>query len=73
MIENIVSIDKSAVQVYEDKCKHLNICPCSVIIRSLHTTKINLGNYGLGTKGSAALAVAMIVKFSKIFVFIYFI
>jgi hypothetical protein len=33
-----------------------------MIIRSLYTTNINLKNYGLGVKGSAALAVALIVN-----------
>jgi hypothetical protein len=36
-----------------------------MIIRSLYTTHINLENYGLGTKGSAALAVALVVNFQK--------
>jgi hypothetical protein len=62
LIESIASIDKSSIQVYEETCKRLNICPCSMIIRSLYTNSINLKNYGLGTKGSAALAVALIVK-----------
>ncbi|CAF0797887.1 unnamed protein product [Rotaria sordida] len=58
--QSIASIDKSSLQIYEDTCKRLNICPCSMIIRSLNTTKINLENYGLGSKGSAALAVALV-------------
>ncbi|CAF3149449.1 unnamed protein product [Rotaria socialis] len=58
--ESIASIDKSSLQIYEETCKRLNICPCSMVIRSLHTTKINLENYGLGPKGSAALAVALV-------------
>ncbi len=62
-LESIASIDKSSLQVYEETCKRLNICPCSMIIRSLYTTKINLENYGLGSKGSAALAVALVVNF----------
>jgi len=66
-LESIASIDKSSLQVYEETCKRLNICPCSMIIRSLYTTKINLENYGLGSKGSAALAVALVVNFFKYF------
>lgn len=58
--ESIASKDKSSIQVYEETCKRLNICPCSMIIRSLYTTTINLENYGLGTKGSQALAVALL-------------
>ena len=58
-------MDKSSLQVYEETCKRLNICPSSMVIRSLYTTKINLENYGLGTKGSAALAVALVVNFSS--------
>jgi hypothetical protein len=58
-------MNKSSIQVYEETCKRLNICPCSVIIRSLYTTNINLQNYGLGVKGSAALAVALIVNYSN--------
>ncbi|CAF1616877.1 unnamed protein product [Rotaria magnacalcarata] len=58
--ESVASIDKSSLQIYEETCKRLNICPCSMVIRSLHTTKINLENYGLGPKGSAALAVALV-------------
>ncbi len=65
LLESVASVDKSSVEVYEETCKRLNICPCSMIIRSLHTTKINLENYGLGSKGSAALAVALIVTFTK--------
>ncbi len=61
-LESIASIDKSSIQVYEETCKRLKICPCSMIIRSLYTTNINLKNYGLGVKGSAALAVALIVN-----------
>jgi len=34
-----------------------------MIVRSLNTTKMNLENYGLGPKGSAALAVALVVNF----------
>ena len=37
-----------------------------MIIRSLYTTKMNLQNYGLGPKGSAALAVALVVSFYSI-------
>ncbi|CAF3294130.1 unnamed protein product [Rotaria sp. Silwood2] len=58
--ESIASINKSSLQVYEETCKRLNICSCSMVVRSLHTTKINLENYGLGPKGSQALAVALI-------------
>jgi hypothetical protein len=65
LIESIASKDKSSLQVYEETCKRLNICPCSMIMRSLYTTNINLQNYGLGVKGSAALAVALVVKFSR--------
>ena len=65
-IESIASIDKSSLQVYEERCKHLNICPCSMVVRSLYTTSINLENYGLGPKGSAALAVALVVSFENI-------
>lgn len=66
----MASIDKSSLQVYEERCKRLNICPCSMVIRSLHTTNINLENYGLGPKGSAALAVALIVNLSLKNVFV---
>jgi uncharacterized membrane protein len=65
LLESIASKDKSSLQVYEETCKRLKICPCSMIIRSLYTTHINLQNYGLGPKGSAALAVALIVNFQK--------
>jgi len=34
-----------------------------MIIRSINTTKINLRNYGLGPKGCAALAAALVVGF----------
>jgi hypothetical protein len=34
-----------------------------MIVRSLHTTKMNLGNYGLGPRGCIALAVALVVSF----------
>ncbi|CAF1323806.1 unnamed protein product [Rotaria sp. Silwood1] len=64
--QSIASIDKSSLQVYEETCKRLNICPCSMIVRSLHTTKINLENYGLGPKGSQALAVALVRNTSVI-------
>lgn len=60
-LESIASKDKSSIQVYEETCKRLGICPSSMIIRSLYTTKINLANYGLGPKGSQALAVALLV------------
>lgn len=59
----MASIDKSSLQIYEETCKRLNIYPCSMVIRSLHTTKISIGNYGLGPKGAAALAVALVVSF----------
>jgi hypothetical protein len=36
-----------------------------MIVRSLNTTKMNLENYGLGPKGSAALAVALVVNFKR--------
>ncbi len=42
-----------------------------MIMRSLYTTKINLKNYGLGPKGSAALAVALLVYFTNIF-YVYY-
>lgn len=61
-LASIASIDKSSVQVYEETCKRLNICPCSTVIRSLYTTHINLANYGLGPRGCAALAVALVVS-----------
>ena len=60
-VGSVASADKSSFQLYEERCKQLNICPSSMVIRSLFTTKINLENYGLGTKGSAALAVALLV------------
>ena len=60
--ESMASMDKSSLQVYEETCKRLNICPCSTIIRSLYTTHINLANYGLGPRGCAALAVALVVS-----------
>jgi hypothetical protein len=34
-----------------------------MIVRSLNTTKLNLGNYGLGPRGCIALAAALIVSF----------
>ncbi|CAF1139228.1 unnamed protein product [Adineta steineri] len=58
--EDIVSNDQSSLQIYEETCKRLNISLCSMILQSLNTTKINLENYGLGPKGSAALAAALI-------------
>ncbi len=61
-IEPIQAIDKSCSQLYEETCKRLNIWPCSIILRSLNTTKINLRNYGLGPRGCAALAVALLVS-----------
>ena len=61
-LESVASIDKSSLQVYEETCKRLKICPCSSVIRSLNTTHINLANYGLGPRGCAALAVALVVS-----------
>ncbi len=63
LIEVTPSTDKSYVQLYEETCKRLKICPCSMIIRSLNTTTINLRNYGLGPRGCAALAVVLAVSF----------
>lgn len=57
------SRDKTCLQLYEETCKRLNICPCSMIVRSINTTKINLRNYCLGPRGCAALAVALVVRF----------
>ena len=53
--------NKSCSQLYEGTCARLNIYPCSTIIRSLNTTKINLENYGLGPRGCAALAAGLFV------------
>ncbi|CAF1418044.1 unnamed protein product [Adineta steineri] len=58
--DNISQSDKSCVQLYDEICKRLNICPCSIILRSLNTTKINLGNYGLGPRGCVPLVVGLI-------------
>ncbi len=55
--------EKSCIQLYEETCKRLNLCPCSMVVRSLNTTTINLRNYGLGSKGCAALAVGLVVSF----------
>lgn len=63
LLESIASKDKSSLQIYEETCKRLKICPSSMIIRSLYTTNINLENYGLGVKGSQALAVALVVNY----------
>lgn len=60
----IGSTDKSCLQLYEETCKRLNLCPCSMIVRSINTTKINLRNYGLGSRGCAALAAGLVVRFS---------
>jgi len=68
VIEAIPSIDKSCIQLYEETCKRLRICPCSMILRSINTTAINLRNYGLGPRGCAALAVALVVSFFLLFV-----
>ncbi|CAF1351276.1 unnamed protein product, partial [Adineta ricciae] len=57
--ENLAK-NKSSLLVYEETCKHFNISMCSMILRSLNTTKINLANYGLGPKGTAALTVALL-------------
>jgi hypothetical protein len=58
------STNKSCLQLYEETCKRLNLCPCSMIVRSINTTKINLRNYGLGSKGCAALAAGLVVRYS---------
>ncbi|CAF0979777.1 unnamed protein product [Rotaria sordida] len=58
--ESMSGLDKSCVQIYEETCTRLNICPCSIIVRSLNTTEINLRNYGLGPRGCAALAASLI-------------
>ncbi|UJR21905.1 hypothetical protein I4U23_024976 [Adineta vaga] len=58
--EENLSKNKSSLLAYEETCKRLNISICSMIIRSLNTTKINLANYGLGPKGSTALTVALL-------------
>jgi hypothetical protein len=71
LLESIASKDKSSLQIYEETCKRLNICSCSMIVRSLFTTKINLANYGLGPKGSAALAVALVVSFILHIIYIF--
>jgi hypothetical protein len=45
-----------------------------MIARSLNTTNINLGSYGLGPRGCAALAVALVVSFlleSMIIIFFF--
>lgn len=57
--------DKSCAKLYEETCKRLNICPCSMILRSLNATEINLRNYGLGPRGCAALAVGLVVSFIR--------
>ena len=58
------SREKSDVQLYEEKCQELNICPSSVVQRSLVTTEMNLQNYGLGARGCRALSVALLVSSS---------
>ncbi|UJR27321.1 hypothetical protein I4U23_008614 [Adineta vaga] len=58
--DNINPADKSCVQLYEEKCKQMNLCPCTIILRTLNTTTINLTNYGLGPRGCAALVVGLI-------------
>jgi hypothetical protein len=63
IIDNISPADKTSAQLYDETCKRLNICPSTIILRSLHTTKINLGNYGLGPRGCAPLAVGLVVSF----------
>ncbi|CAF1399229.1 unnamed protein product [Adineta ricciae] len=58
--DNIPPADKTCVQLYEEKCRSMNICPCTIILRTLNTTKINLTNYGLGPRGCAPLAVGLL-------------
>ncbi|CAF3366478.1 unnamed protein product [Rotaria sp. Silwood1] len=58
--ESVPALDKSGLQIYEETCARLNVCPCSIIVRSLNTTEINLRNYGLGPRGCAALAASLI-------------
>ncbi|CAF3365908.1 unnamed protein product [Rotaria sp. Silwood1] len=58
--ESVPALDKSCLQIYEETCARFNVCPCSIIVRSLNTTEINLRNYGLGPRGCAALAASLI-------------
>ncbi|CAF1670859.1 unnamed protein product, partial [Rotaria magnacalcarata] len=58
--EAMLGSDKPCVQIYEETCARLNICPCSMIVRSLNTTEINLRSYGLGPRGCSALAASLV-------------
>lgn len=66
-IDSTFSLDRTCPQIYEDTCARLNICPCSMIIRSINTTEINLRSYGLGPRGCAALAAALVVRLFSIY------
>ena len=47
--------DDDDVLRYVKLCNDLNIVPCSIIIKSLPTTSINMSNYGLNSMGILAL------------------
>jgi hypothetical protein len=48
--------------VYEETCADLQLVPCSIVLKSLPTTIIQVHNYGLGSAGTLALSQALKVN-----------
>ena len=58
---------------YKVACKKLGVIPVSHIIRKLSHKEIRICGYGLGSKGTKALAVALVVSLQYTFSLYYFI
>ena len=55
---------------YKDACRMLGVVPISHLISKLSQNEIRICGYGLGSKGTRALAVALVV--SPLFYFLFF-
>jgi len=58
--------DETGKRTYERACKKLGVVPSSTCMKKLaNVTTLDMKNYGLGPKGTMAVAIAMVVRKSS--------
>ena len=56
-----IEVERSGTR-YKDACRKLGVIPVSHIVKKLSQREIRICGYGLGAKGTRALAVALVVS-----------
>jgi hypothetical protein len=59
-VEEYARLNAAGKISYLKQCAHLNIPPSSKVMAKLGTNQMNIGHYGIGEKGTIALAEALI-------------